>query len=82
MDTDRLERIEASLHDAHQKLDAMMKLLADQKRPLTTMEDHVHNVEASISAVAGRVPFLNSFVAPSRRELTRAREDETAEAHD
>lgn len=74
---ERLERLETSLQEAHEKLDAIMKLLSDQTRPLKVMENHVYNVEA----VAAHVPFLSRLSIPSRQHMICEREEEAEKTH-
>ena len=68
-DDDRLDRIESSLKQAHEKLDAMISMLAEQGRPLRVMETHVHNVEA----IAAQMPLIGRFAlsAPQSQQMLR-----------
>lgn len=68
--------IEERLEIIEDKLDLIIEILNQQEKPLKVMEDHVYNVEESITRVASRVPFLNRIlkltVFPTFRNLNSA----------
>ena len=72
MDSERMERLETSLKEAHEKLDAVLKQLSDQTKPLKVMEDHVYNVES----IATRVPLLSRFSIPFKQPMISERKDD------